>query len=136
MDGEEAAEDTLHPPDEADQQRSGGSKEAHQEGDGTDLMQRVHKRKRGSPEPAPRGAGSTASFSWRTLQPPRGTPKARGRGRGKSQKGGRAGRGAVQPDMVETAVCEEEAEEGVEADALPDDEEILNRSTTKISDEL
>ena len=55
-------------------------------GDSAALMQRTKKRKRGSPEPAPRPAGSTASFSWRTLRPLRGTPRARGRGRSVSSR--------------------------------------------------
>ena len=70
-------------PDEQEQAGEPGENMPNEEGDTAALMQRSHKRKRGSPEPAPRLAGSTAtaSFSWRILRPPRGTPRARGRGR-------------------------------------------------------
>ena len=101
------------------------------------LMQRSGKRKRGSPEPAPRGAGSTASFSWRTLQAPRGTPRARGRGRTTSRGRPIIPKAKSRPANPEHCEGEEEqeveveeetpTEEGAAATTLPDDEEIHNR---------
>ena len=105
-------------------------------------MQRSGKRKRGSPEPAPRSAGSTATFSWRTLHPPRGTPRARGRGRGRTSSGRRPVIPKAQARPSNLDLCtEEETDEEQEAEAveeevtgeaaptttLPDDEEITNR---------
>ena len=75
--GEQTRDDTHG----ADPGHSGQAEEdivQDDEGDSAALMQRTKKRKRGSPEPAPRPAGSTASFSWRTLRPPRGTPGQEG----------------------------------------------------------
>ena len=112
-------------------------KKREREGDTSTLMQRAGKRKRGSPEPAPRGAGSTATSSWCSLQPPRGTPRAWGRGR-------RTARGRpIVPEAKARPVhpehCEGEEEQEVEAEeealeeeeapatTLPDDEEIHNR---------
>ena len=105
-------------------------------------MQKSGKRKRGSPEPTARAAGSTASFSWRTLHPPRGTPRARGRGRGSTSSGGRPvipktkARpsnldvcGEEDTDEEEQAADEEEEaiEDVVPATTLPDDEDITRR---------
>ena len=61
---------------------------------------------RASPEPAPRpAAGSTASFSWQTLRPPRSTPRARGRGRS-------AGRRPIIPKgQAQSEACQESEEE-------------------------
>ena len=80
-------------------------------------MQRTKKRKRGSPEPAPRPAASTASFSWRTLQPPRGTPRARGRGR---SAGRRPIISKAKPRTEE--VCQESEEEGEEEEEAAPEE--------------
>ena len=65
--GEQTRDDTHR----ADPGHSGQAEEEivqDDEGDSAALLQRTKKRKRGSPEPAPRPAGSTASFSWRTLR--------------------------------------------------------------------
>ena len=124
----------------------GGDRPA-EDGDGhtTDLMQRTKKCKRGSREPAPRPADLTASFSWRTLRPPRGTPRARGRGRS-------TGRRPVIPKTKprpaemcqeseeetdeEEEIATEDAHEGTEetvvegggpTTTLPDDAEIRRR---------
>ena len=114
------------------------------EGDSAALMQRPKKRKRGSPEPAPRPAGSTASFSWRTLRPPRGTPRARGRGRSVSSRPiiPKAKARTAREEVCENDYEEEEEEEvplQMEGEAengprsaaapttLPDDEEINRR---------
>ena len=78
--GEQTRDDTHR----AEPGHSGHAEEENvqdDEGDSATLMQRTKKRK-----PAPRPAGSTASFSCRTLRPPRGTPRARGRGRSVSSR--------------------------------------------------
>ena len=108
------------------------------EGDVSNLMQKSGKRKRGSPKPTARAAGSTATFSWRTLQPPRKMLRARGRGRGSASSGGRP----VIPSPSNLEVCAEEdtdedepaadeeeetAEQVAPATTLPDDEEITRR---------
>ena len=116
----------------------------NKEGHTATLMQRSHKRKRGSPEPAPRPAGSTASFSWRTLRPPRGTPRARGRGRSAPPRP-TIPKAKPRPAQIETREEEDDEEVEVEEsgeveeeeggagpqtappDALPDDEEIERR---------
>ena len=94
--------------------------------------------------PPPAGRGSTASFSWRTLRPPRGTTRARGRGRSAPPRP-TIPKAKPRPAQIET--CEEEDDEEVEVeesgeveeeeggarpqtappDALPDDEEIERR---------
>ena len=91
-----------------------------------------------------RPAGSTASFSWRTLRPPRGTPRARGRGRSAPPRP-TIPKAKPRPPQIET--CAEEDDEEVEVEesgeleeeeggagpqtappeALPDDEEIERR---------
>ena len=114
-------EDELPP----DAERGRGSRE--EENDQVDLMQRTGKRKRGSPEPALRRPGSTASFAWRTLQPPTIVPRARARG-----KRGR-GRGRGGPSSTTITTREEVAENtGAEEDmgeeeVLADDKEICYR---------
>ena len=83
--GEQTRDDTHR----ADPGHSGQAEEEivqDDEGDSAALMQRTKKRKRGSPEPAPRPAGSTASFSWKTLRSLMGTLRARGRGRSVSSR--------------------------------------------------
>ena len=116
----------------------GGEGERGKEGE--NLMQRTGRRKRGSPEPAPHSAGSTATFSWRTLQPPRGTPGARGRGRTADRGRPTIPKAKARPSNLEICTEEESGEEqereaveeetpgeGAPATTLPDDEEILNR---------
>ena len=89
MEGEEPVDAMPAAPEEARRRQDRRDNEHNIDGDSTDLLQRTKKRKRGSPEPAPRGAGSTASFFWRTLQqPPRTVPRARGRGGGRGRRQG------------------------------------------------
>ena len=62
------------------------------------------------------------------LQPPRGAPRARGRGRGNPWGGLQAERragGPVQPESAET--CEAEEKEEITVEPLPDDAEIHHR---------
>ena len=90
------------------------------EGDTTDLMQRTGKRKRGSPEPALRGAGSTEELRGTVSRGRRPVPKASARPEPTDHCEGEEEEGAE--------VAEEEPSEGVEAEnALPDDEEIHYR---------
>ena len=106
----------------------------------SNLMQRSGKRKRGSPEPAPSRPGSTASFSWRTLQPPTGTPRARGRGRRTTSRARPIiPKAKAKARPADAEQCEEEEEQDVEVEEeaptggeeastpLPDDEEIHRR---------
>ena len=141
--GEQTRDDTHR----AEPGHSGHAEEENvqdDEGDSATLMQRTKKRKRGSPEPAPRPAGSTASFSWRTLRPLRGTPRARGRGRSVSwrpiipkAKARTAREGVCENDYKEEeeeeVPLEMEGEEengprsAVAPTTLPDDGEINRR---------
>ena len=122
-----------------------GGEEPLDDGETVDLMQGTKKRKRGSPEPAPRPAGSTASFSWRTLRPPRGTPRTRGRGRSTSRQPvipkakprveeeceesdeGEEERGEADPEDASNGAEDVEAEKGEPSTTLPDNEEIRRR---------
>ena len=127
----------VHPAKEPlPEQRADDGEQGDNEGDMSNLMQRSGKRKRGSPEPAPRGAGSTASSSWHTLQPPRKTPRARGRGRRAISRGRPIIPTAkARPENTDHCEGEEEQEVEVEEEAPPEggatsttlpDEEIHN----------
>ena len=105
-----------------------GGEEPLDDGETVDL-QRTKKRKRGSPEPTPRPAGSTS-------RPPRGTPRARGRGRSTSRRPvipkakesdeGEEG-GEADPEVANDGAEDVNAERGEPSTTLPDDEEIQRR---------